>query len=517
MPALKSRKIALCVGVWGSEESIYAWKWTKKLLLQTHADGSPGTVDQLFILHVGKGKERERWDAGGPIIPDVRTATSAYGAAVKEIEGDPGDCIVDFIHSESIDVVILGSRGRGNIKRTVLGSITEYILNRVHCAILVARPKVVPSDAFRRKSTTLPADFPGRLGSPTLSRLASTPAGLLMPFNRRVCIAYDHSGPGRYLMNWAAQNVLFPSDVVFVVRAIPKKKESAKKESGKKDARDSDDSSSVGKDSIKQLPFTILSGAKQLQTHQIQGNAKSNICQFVENESIDLLVIGTYKAKVKKVGLTARKVALYMFNKCACPTLVATLTEEGVSEAIRLGNIMEEPDMEEEEEDDDEEDDEEDAFGERLPSASELQRPAGIDAAAGGKRALSARMPSAKTVDGVSSTQVPEGQKALHDVGSALAGQQGTFLVEIDRAGKVKRLQPFSPLDTPTQSNTPTASNARDGGLKSPPRIPTDEQVGTSVFINTLQKQLAEKEAEIVLLRQRLEKLQHNATDAESA
>ena len=59
--------------------------------------------------------------------------------------------------------------------------------------------------------------------SPMVGRLTSLPAGAVTtPFNRRVTIAYDTTASGRYLLKWAAENILEPADNVYVVRAVPK-------------------------------------------------------------------------------------------------------------------------------------------------------------------------------------------------------------------------------------------------------------------------------------------------------
>jgi nucleotide-binding universal stress UspA family protein len=42
--------------------------------------------DQLWLLHVAKTKEKERWDLGGPVMPDVATATEGYNVIVAELE-----------------------------------------------------------------------------------------------------------------------------------------------------------------------------------------------------------------------------------------------------------------------------------------------------------------------------------------------------------------------------------------------------------------------------------------------
>jgi len=55
-------------------------------------------------------------------------------------EGEPGPSIVEAAASEQVDLVIVGSHGRGAVKRFVLGSVSEYVVRRASCPVLVVRP-----------------------------------------------------------------------------------------------------------------------------------------------------------------------------------------------------------------------------------------------------------------------------------------------------------------------------------------------------------------------------------------
>jgi hypothetical protein len=48
-------------------------------------DGTPWD-DQVTILHVTKGKEKERWDVGGPVVADLQTATQPYNSLIVELD-----------------------------------------------------------------------------------------------------------------------------------------------------------------------------------------------------------------------------------------------------------------------------------------------------------------------------------------------------------------------------------------------------------------------------------------------
>ena len=56
-------------------------------------------------------------------------------------EGDPGDMIVSAAEAERIDMVIVGSHGRGAVGRLFLGSVSEHVVRHAPCPVLVVRPR----------------------------------------------------------------------------------------------------------------------------------------------------------------------------------------------------------------------------------------------------------------------------------------------------------------------------------------------------------------------------------------
>jgi nucleotide-binding universal stress UspA family protein len=53
--------------------------------------------------------------------------------------GAPGPAIVDQIEAGGHDLVVMGSRGRGNIGSLVLGSVSHHVLQAGKAAVLVVR------------------------------------------------------------------------------------------------------------------------------------------------------------------------------------------------------------------------------------------------------------------------------------------------------------------------------------------------------------------------------------------
>lgn len=68
-----------------------------------------------------------------------RAVSELYGGSEAEIEvihGDPVDCLVDRVET-GVDLLVLGSRGYGPLRRTFLGSVSSGVLERAACPTLV--------------------------------------------------------------------------------------------------------------------------------------------------------------------------------------------------------------------------------------------------------------------------------------------------------------------------------------------------------------------------------------------
>ncbi|MCO5575455.1 hypothetical protein L7F22_029256 [Adiantum nelumboides] len=149
-----------------SAGSKYALKWAVENMVK---EG-----DHLILVIVNKSKinevgEMHLWeDTGSPLVPLSEFLTpgvaSKYGvtqdvqslsfmvqeAKHRKVEvvfkiywGDARDKICDAVVEIPLDCIVMGSRGLGQLKRTVLGSVSNYVVNNAPCPVTVVK---LPAD-----------------------------------------------------------------------------------------------------------------------------------------------------------------------------------------------------------------------------------------------------------------------------------------------------------------------------------------------------------------------------------
>jgi nucleotide-binding universal stress UspA family protein len=54
-------------------------------------------------------------------------------------EGDPGESIIEAARAERVDLIIVGSHGRGAVGRFLIGSVSDHVVRNASCPVLVVR------------------------------------------------------------------------------------------------------------------------------------------------------------------------------------------------------------------------------------------------------------------------------------------------------------------------------------------------------------------------------------------
>nr|CAX71802.1 Universal stress protein [Schistosoma japonicum] len=61
--------------------------------------------------------------------------------AFLHVDTKPGSSLVKAISEHKADVILMGSRGLGAIRRTFLGSVSDYVLHHAHIPVVIIPPQ----------------------------------------------------------------------------------------------------------------------------------------------------------------------------------------------------------------------------------------------------------------------------------------------------------------------------------------------------------------------------------------
>lgn len=75
------------------------------------------------------------WSRVEPLLDTAPDSTKRV-----DLEGYPADSLVDYCEQVDADLLVLGTRGRGRLASTFLGSTSLRALERATCDVLIAKP-----------------------------------------------------------------------------------------------------------------------------------------------------------------------------------------------------------------------------------------------------------------------------------------------------------------------------------------------------------------------------------------
>lgn len=139
-PIAPARRVLLAVDLTSASKG--AVEEAIRLAAGDRADLIVLSVVEPSNLHLAGGRmrrvdqERDRLEAGVRDI--VRRARDAGVSATYLIwEGDPAESILEASVAEEADVIVLGSRGRTNLRRLLLGSVSSKVARMAFCRVMV--------------------------------------------------------------------------------------------------------------------------------------------------------------------------------------------------------------------------------------------------------------------------------------------------------------------------------------------------------------------------------------------
>ncbi|OWF35020.1 uncharacterized protein LOC110443450 [Mizuhopecten yessoensis] len=137
----------------GSEYSNYAFDWymdnvhkkeDKVILLHTpeyhNVVASPMVMADVSVLTDMWKEEEQRVEE---LLKTLGTKMKerGIGGKVKSMGGTPGEVICKVAKDEGVSLIVTGTRGMGTLRRTFMGSVSDYVIHHAHVPVLVARHK----------------------------------------------------------------------------------------------------------------------------------------------------------------------------------------------------------------------------------------------------------------------------------------------------------------------------------------------------------------------------------------
>jgi nucleotide-binding universal stress UspA family protein len=71
------------------------------------------------------------------VVSEAAEALGLAGAETQVLSGDPAAAIARLAEERSARAIVVGSRGRGGLKRAVLGSVSDHLVRHAPCTVVV--------------------------------------------------------------------------------------------------------------------------------------------------------------------------------------------------------------------------------------------------------------------------------------------------------------------------------------------------------------------------------------------
>ena len=135
----------------GSEEAILAARTAIELAQKTdselhivHARRMPAlssysAAETLTTSAVDEEAMRKRFQG---FLDEQVERVKAQGGSVAQAHlriGSPAREVVELAEEIDAGLIVMGSRGLGGMKRTLMGSVSESVIRHAHCPVLVVR------------------------------------------------------------------------------------------------------------------------------------------------------------------------------------------------------------------------------------------------------------------------------------------------------------------------------------------------------------------------------------------
>ncbi|KAL8603358.1 hypothetical protein ACOMHN_039721 [Nucella lapillus] len=152
MASETGRKILIAMD--GSKHAEYAFRYYKENL---HREGDDVivvyaveygslvaqpvmTTDPQFCAHVAEEEDKEVQTLMNKLTA-LMTEVGLKGRVQRVSANRPGEAVVKVATEQHVNLIVTGTRGMGMLRRTLMGSVSQYIVHHAHMPVLVCRQK----------------------------------------------------------------------------------------------------------------------------------------------------------------------------------------------------------------------------------------------------------------------------------------------------------------------------------------------------------------------------------------
>jgi len=110
---------------------VTAWQPSASAVAMSYAGALPLPVEQV--------EEQRRHHR--TVIDHAQGLLRAAGFSTEGqiVEGDPRECLMQIVEDQGVDLVVVGSHGRGALSRALLGSVSSHAVAHCPCSVLVVK------------------------------------------------------------------------------------------------------------------------------------------------------------------------------------------------------------------------------------------------------------------------------------------------------------------------------------------------------------------------------------------
>jgi nucleotide-binding universal stress UspA family protein len=101
------------------------------------ADDTSGLAGPTATIHELEAVRVRARAAGEALLEQAKVALARENIETRILEGRPGPELCALASELSALAIVMGTRGRGGIRRALLGSVSDYVVRNAPCPVVV--------------------------------------------------------------------------------------------------------------------------------------------------------------------------------------------------------------------------------------------------------------------------------------------------------------------------------------------------------------------------------------------